>query len=376
MDGRDARRNLPVLLFEKRGALKFGLFRSARVAIDFAGAGIEGGKQKDNVPARPYSCSTRTGKPGRGGGFCGRLAGSGLQTGFLVHAHRPYRSASSFRVYKSEISCTQAAKAASRGTFGDNHRLVLLTASTDDTPVRDARLSGLAWRRRPHEPTKYPTQPDNPTATTSGRAYRGPSAELGRSLSLWDCREMARQLVPRGSSPASPRTPSVGSWSTTTSSPGGSTSGSPPRCPATRRSRPPSRRSATCTPGRWPRRDGPVRRREDQLAAAAPQVADAGAAQPERPCASSTSTAVRGVEPVRGLRHPDRQGLRADGRAEAAGGVHRVPGATGPGDPGDDHGRSTWSWTTCGCTRASRCRRGWRSIRGSCSITRRCIARG
>ena len=38
--------------------------------------------------------------------------------------------------------------------------------------------------------------------------------------------------------------------------------------------------------------------------------------------------------------------------------------------------RSISSWTTCGCTRGSRCRRGWRSTRDSSSTTRRCIARG
>ena len=38
--------------------------------------------------------------------------------------------------------------------------------------------------------------------------------------------------------------------------------------------------------------------------------------------------AVWGVEPVRGLRHPDGEGLWDDGLAKAAVGVHRVPGAT------------------------------------------------
>jgi len=86
-------------------------------------------------------------------------------------------------------------------------------------------------------------------------------------------------------------------------------------------------------------RNRPLRGRNDKPSATASQVADTREPAESTDSCRARVRPLRGVELVRGFRHAFRQGLRNDSRTKAAGGVHRLSGAAGPGDSGfeDDH---------------------------------------
>src|SRR5262249_55468989 len=72
------------------------------------------------APHRPYSCSTRTGRPGCAARV-GDLRGRGCKLVFSS-THRTISVGLSGRVYRSLISRTAAANAASLGTSGESQR--------------------------------------------------------------------------------------------------------------------------------------------------------------------------------------------------------------------------------------------------------------